>query len=107
MTRPEDVRCEHCCYWRAWGNFGEISLVNTPFENFGRDEFDDRGMPKQGECSCHPPVVSNFGQRHPTDRTVAHWPLTDHDEWCGEFRVSWPRTESDGRTGTAGLRRRA
>lgn len=46
-----------------------------------------------GECRCHPPVVTptRGGQRQ-----LAKFPSVSTDDWCGEF-VKWPAPLGQGR----------
>ena len=77
MGRPEQVRCENCCYW-----------VNR--------DHPEQPPSKDGLCSRHPPEPSTALHIKYVDGNRQHYgvaPWTGPDWYCGEFRAEWPVEE--------------
>jgi len=56
-----EQKCESCKFWRVWGE-------------------------KRGECHRNAPLP--MSPSNSPSRNGTHWPLTQHDQWCGEFQES-------------------
>lgn len=72
MTRPENVRCEHCCYFQ-----------NTWTE---RHQGDDEGI-----CERYPPrPIVTQRELEFTGNHDHQPPFVSIGDGCGEFREEWP-----------------
>ena len=34
MSRPEDVKCENCCYWKRSNSWDRCHIRSVPYDNF-------------------------------------------------------------------------